>query len=56
MTTAEIRKLYRKGLENLGRAALKSLHLIVTGEQVFGVKADIVDKTREAVEEYLGIA
>lgn len=56
MSRNAIRKLYLAGLGNLGRNALKTLHLIVTGEQVFGLKDDILDCTTEAVEEYLGIA
>ncbi len=50
VTKRMVRKL---DLGTLGREALKVLHILLTDEKVFGRKTDILEKTREAVENFL---
>ncbi len=40
-----------KGLEGFSRKQLKAIHEAATGEKVFGLKSDIVEKTREALAQ-----
>lgn len=42
-------------LETMSRNQLKDLHEIVAGCKVFGTKDEILEKTREAICEYLNI-
>lgn len=42
-------------LETMSRNQLKDLHKIVAGCKVFGTKDEILEKTREALCEYLNI-
>ena len=44
-----------KRLPMLGRDALKAVHLAVTGDKVFGLRDDILERTQEAVREHLGL-
>lgn len=42
-------------LPTLGRNALKALHYELTGEKVFGLRDEILEKTEEALRDALGI-
>lgn len=53
--TVQITAAMLKDLPKMGRRALKALCLALTGSEPFGLKEDILEKTHEAVCDYLGI-
>lgn len=48
------RKLLKE-IEGYSRRQLKDLHIILTGRSVFCLKAEMVERVREAICDYLGI-